>query len=485
MKKVLTILLSVAMLVSLLTACGSSNSYKPPHETNEFDESNIVLQFGAVSDIHIGRSGSGIKTDQWATDAFETLRDLAAQYSDDGLSAVLVSGDLTDNGKDEQIRQFAALYEKVFDPEKVPLIFSLGNHDVNMGSSYALSGQDFEGFYEQLGSEYRRYESDSRLDLGCVHQIVNGYHFLTINPMDEGYRNTLANSVTYTTESKEWLDAMMAKLTAENPDQYVFLSTHPIMYRMAYGGEHTYTTTGWFTRELPDILKDYPQAMIFGGHVHFSINSDLSIMQTTFTSLQCGSVNYMSNEDGEYRDSNAAVSLIDREEIHNGYLVQVDGGGNVRVIRLNFGFKAELKYPFVLKAPQADGSHLLDYGWDRGESAKNQAPVLSADAISVKDNAQGKAPGENVAVTLTFRSGTDDDQIHAYAVTTRDANGKIVETQRVLADFYKVLQPGEMKTEWSFELSGKYLKGETYEIMLMAADDWGVASNIVTYTYQP
>ena len=70
-------------------------------------------------------------------------------------------------------------------------------------------------------------------------------------------------------------------------------------------------------------------------------------------------------------------------------------------------------------------------------------------------------------------------------MTTYNAEGKIVETQRVLADFYKVLQPEEMKTEWSFELSGKYLKGETYEIRLMAADDWGVAGNIVTYTYQP
>ena len=209
-EKTISLLLSVLMLLSLLTACGR----QPTNKVTEFDEENIVLQFGAVSDIHIGRSGSGIETDKWAIDAYKMLRDLAAQYSADGLSAVLVSGDLTDN-------------------------------------------------------------------------------------------------------------------------------------------------------------------------------------------------------------------------------------------------------------------------------AKNKAPVLPVDAISVTDNAAGKAPGEKVAVTLTFKSGTDDDQIHAYAVTTHDAEGKIVETQRVLADFYKVLQPDEMKTEWSFDLSGKYLKGETYEIMLMAADDWGVASNIVRYTYQP
>ena len=480
MKRVVSLLLCAGMLLCLLTGCGSKAA-----NTNKFDEKNIVLQFGAVSDIHVGRSGTGIYTDQWTTDAFTMLHDLALQYSADGLSAVLVAGDLTDNGKDEQMRRFAQLYEGVFDVEKTPLIFCLGNHDVNMGSAYALDGEDFEGFYEQFGQKYRQYESDSRLDIGCVHQIVDGYHFLAINPLDEGYRNTLLNSVLYDDAAKEWLDATLAKVTAENPDQYVFVTTHPQMYRMAYGGEHTYTTTGWFTRELNDILAKYPQAMIFSGHVHFSINSDVSIMQDGFTALQTGSVNYMSNEDGEYRDSNAPVSLIDRETVHNGYLVQVDASGAVRVLRLDFGFGSEVKYPFVLKAPQADGSHLLDYGWDRGESGKNQAPVLAKNAISVEDTAEGKAAGAQVGVKLTFKSGSDDDQIHAYAVSVRDAEGKLVETQRVLADFYKVVQPSDMKTEWSFMLDGKYIKGETYEIMLVAADDWGVCSNVVTYTYQP
>ena len=39
-----------------------------------------------------------------------------------------------------------------------------------------------------------------------------------------------------------------------------------------------------------------------------------------------------------------------------------------------------------------------------------------------------KAVGEQGTPRLTFKSGTDDDQIHAYAVTTHNADGKIVET---------------------------------------------------------
>ena len=480
MKRMMTLLLSVLMLLSLLSGCGSTEA-----KSTEFDEENIVLQFGAVSDIHVGRGGVGIYTELWTKQAYRTLRDIALEYSDAGLSAVLVSGDLTNNGTEGQVEKFAEIYETVFDPTEVPLIFSMGNHEVNTGSSYNKADLGFEGFYDAMGEEYRQYEKDSRLDIGCVHQIVNGYHFIAINPIDESYRNSLANSAMYSKEAKEWLDKTLEKITRKNPDQYVFLSTHPIMYGMAYGGEHTYTTTAWFTRELNEILKKYPQAMIFGGHVHFSINSDTSIMQDGFTSLQCGSVNYMSNEDGEYRDSNSAVSLTDRETVHTGYLVQVDGNGNTRIIRLNFGYKKEIKYPFVLQYPQKDGSHLLDYGWDRGSAPKNQAPVLPADAISIADNSDKVEVGAMVKPRLTFKAGTDDDQIHAYAVTVRDDRGYIIETQRVLADFYKVKRADQMKTEWSFNLTAKYYKGETYEIMLVACDDWGTASNIVKYIYQP
>lgn len=483
MKRGLSLLLSLLMLVSVLTACGEK---QPVNQVNEFNEENIVLQFGALSDLHLGRSGTGVNTVLWIKDAYKVLKETADQYSDKGLNAVMVAGDLIDNAITSQIEEFGEIYETVFDPKEVPLIFSLGNHDVHVGSgSYCKGDQDFESFYAALGEEYRGYEKDSRLDIACVHQIVNGYHFLTINPLDEGYRNTLANSVLYAKETKEWLDKTLEKITKKNPDQYVFIATHPLVYATAYGSEHTYTTTGWFTRELTDILSKYPQAMIFGGHVHFPISSDLSIMQTDFTALQCGSVNYMSVEDGEYRSMNTDVSLTDRDKVHTGYLVQVDVSGNVRVMRLNFGYKAELKYPFVLKAPQEDGSHLLDYGWDRGSNAKNQAPVLPEDAISITDNADEAADGGKVQPRLTFKAASDDDQVHAYAVTVRDAKQNIIETQRVLADFYKVLQPEDMDEEWSFTLTGNYQKGQTYEIMLVAADDWGVASNIVKYTYQP
>ena len=120
MKRMLALLLSALMLLSLLSGCGSTKA-----KSTEFDEENIVLQFGAVSDIHIGRGGVGIYTTQWAKQAYKTLKELALEYNANGLDAVLVSGDLTNNGTEGQAAEFAEIYETLFDPTEVPLIFSL------------------------------------------------------------------------------------------------------------------------------------------------------------------------------------------------------------------------------------------------------------------------------------------------------------------------------------------------------------------------
>ena len=108
MKRALSLLLMLLMMASLLTACGKK---QPTNPKTEFDESNIVLQFGAVSDIHIGRTGTGLNTVLWAKDAYKTLRDVALQYNEKGLDAVLASGDLTNNGTPEQVKENIANFD--------------------------------------------------------------------------------------------------------------------------------------------------------------------------------------------------------------------------------------------------------------------------------------------------------------------------------------------------------------------------------------
>lgn len=473
----------------------TDSSVQPPDTQNPlfvgvtegFDDKNIVLQFGAVSDIHTSTSAGTVQH------ALEVLKETALLYTEKGIEAVVVAGDLTNAytsdqaTKIQEATQVKEVYEKVFDPAEVPMIFALGNHDHDFRNSGA-SGASLQVFMETIGkgneSAYSQYDvecSDSAN--GSRHCVINGYHFLFVEPITYACSGADDSGAKYQAATKEWLDQELAAITAENPNQYVFVITHPMIYGTVYGSDLLTSGIYWYTKDLTSTLDKYPQVVTFGGHLHFPINDERSIMQTKFTSLGCGSVQYMAIENGNYEDMQSATVMKDANEVSSGYLVQVDKDGNIRFIRIDFERDASIKTPWVISAPSSDGSHLNKYSEARANS--NQAPVLPEDAISVTDNSD---TGEDILVVkVNFKSGTDDDVIHHYVLTVKNGDNVMTSScKKILADYYKNPQVSDMKKEWSFNLgTGIFDRGSKYTFSLVAYDTWGAASNEVVYTYEP
>lgn len=468
-----------------------------------FNEKKIVLQFAAVSDLQHGFMdkdsnggkearalkylSSGIEwfdTGERGREGFRQLQELALQYNDRGLDAVFFAGDIVNNARASQVEDFKTVYEDVFDPAKVPLIFCLGNHDVKT-RSYTCHELNMDIFYRIFGDSYRTYDAEnSDLQRGYVHQVVGGYHFIAVNPLDNGYISEVGDKsgAHYDPEVLRWLDQLLAKITAENPGRYVFLATHPMLRGLAYGGDLIMGTMFWNTKELLEVLNKYPQVVAFGGHLHFPISDERSIMQDKVTNINCGAMSYMAIENGNYRDMASVTVMKDASSVSNGHLVQIDEDGNLRIIRMNFGLHKTIKDPWILPAPTADGAHLKCYTWERAEN--NTPPVLDENAIFVADNAARISEGA-VKPTLAFKAGVDDDQIHYYEVIITEGE-QVVETAKLLADSYLCASPADMKTLWTLELAlDTYFKGHTYTVSLSAYDSWGAKSNTVTYTYQP
>ena len=474
-----------------------------------FDESKIVLQFAAVSDLQHGflsdrapgakkspgeqalkTLSQGLEyfdTGERGREGFRQLQELALQYTDRGLDAVFFAGDIVNNARVSQVESFKAVYEDVLDPVKTPFIFCLGNHDIYSGRPYTLQHLNLDLFYRVFGDAYRSYDAEnSDLQEGYVHQVVGDYHFLAINPMDSGYVCEIGDpsGAHYSAKAKEWLDRMLHQITTEHPDRYVFLTTHPMLRGLAYGGDLVMGTLFWNTEELMPILNKYPQVVAFGGHLHFPISDERSIMQDKVTNINCGAMSYMATENAGFREMINATVMKDASQVSNGHLVQIDEDGNLRIIRVNFGLKKLIKEPWILPAPTADGAHLKCYTWERGSAEKNQPPVLAEDAIIVTDNAAWVTDGA-LRTTLAFKAGTDDDLIHYYKVTITEGD-QVVEEAKLLADSYLLASPADMKTLWTLELAADtYFKGHTYTIALTAYDSWEAESNTVTYTYQP
>ena len=435
----------------LLFACGQ--------QASRFDENSIVLSLGVISDTHIGNGyGSEAK--------FKEVLTQLEEASKGKLAGVLVAGDLINVASEAQMADFKRIYEEVLDPNVVPLVYTIGNHDMN--PQYRWTGESVaqhKVFHTILGEDYFKTDLDPvmRDSLECRHCVIGNYHILCLTPDH-------SSPITYAPAVLEWLDARLKEITEKDPDRYVLLLTHPMIYGTCYGSvlQDTYTRMGdyWSTKELIPILSRYPQVITFGGHLHFPLNDPRSIWQGSFTAVGTASTSYMAIDNGNYEDMATVTVMKGAGYFSQGLLLQFDRKGNARLTRMDFFNKATIGEPWELDAPRKDGSHLGRYRHEKMK-ARNTPPTLSSARFE-----DGK---------LIFAAGKDDEFVHHYLITiTR--NGEVLVQKKILADFYKVPQPSMMKSSYEVPLGLGNLDAGDYSFRIVAVDSWDAASEPLDYS---
>ena len=418
-----------------------------------FDEEHIVLSLGAISDIHIGNAyGSEAKF----SSALTQLKNRAAEQDADGLDAVMVAGDLVNTTNTGQISTLKTLYEQVFDPKKVPMIYAIGNHDMNPGCKWSTSTVEQNSVFRTiLGDDYFLTDQDqtARINFECRHCIVGNYHILCITPNGP-------DPVVYDAQTLTWLNSTLKAITDADPDRYVMLVTHPMIYNTVYGSD---LGTYWYTTSLTSILEGYPQVVTFGGHLHFPLIDPRSIWQGAFTSFGCAPVSYMAFEGGAYENKKSETVLNDAGEYSEGLLIQFDASGNMRATRMDFYRNAVIGKPWNIPAPASDKSHLERYNHDALRAA-NTAPVMTT--VDVDD-----------ACNVSFAAGTDDEFVHHYSVSIKKG-GSTVATKNIMSDFYRCPQVSMMKKNYSVQFNS--LDEGDYTASVVAYDSWNIASEPVT-----
>lgn len=516
MRKILALILAVTMLALVLCACGKTGSdsttettttastsdgtsttkpdgttttssdtttegtttkVTPVIELGKFDSSKIVLSFGALSDVHC-QNGYAMPTDKFYK-ALNLLKNYAIESGDkDGVDAVMIAGDLTQSGQASEAQSVRDTYKKVFDETKVPLLFTTGNHEECYGG--VLYMNDLRSIFGESFFQYdvKEYESDfangSRL---CK---VGDYYFVFLQPDSTvSYRKVNGVATPYKSATKEWLRNTLEMLKKNDPEKPIFVFTHPMIYNTVYGSE-LYTGDGlmWYTDDLTSILSDYPQVMTFSGHLHFPLNDPRSIMQTAFTSLGCGSVRYMAIENGGYTNMKSATVMNDCEEFSQGFLVQVDENGNVRLNRMDFYNETTIGDAWEVSHPVSDNSHLSAYPHTRAE--KNTAPVFPEDAITIEYGS--KSASGKVKTTIKFKSAIDDEFAHHYILSFGTTKVTVKKTVRILSDFYRHGETADMNKEWEYSM-GTLTPGSEYEVSVIAVDSWGAESEKITKVF--
>ena len=436
-------------------------------DTPKFDSSRITLSFGVMSDFHIKQDAEPERDNrEKLCSAIGQLYARAKRDDPRGLALLIAAGDLTHDGAPEEIALLRQTMDRVMDWEKTAFIYVAGNHDRHNRECNAA-------YYEIFGElTDRAFDAQNAAPDGLLsgnrHFTVKGRHFITLDPGK--YHKHEPN--VFSESTKLWLDETLAAITAAEPGAYVYVITHLLMQDTCYG-----SSRGFFyaTDDVSAILKKYPQVVTFGGHLHYPLNDERAIMQTSFTAMETATLSDMLI-DGFDCDNVRKTKTDGNRYFAQGLLVQQDVMGNLRVTRMDFWHGAEIDEPWYLDAPTADGAHLMRYTAQRAATAVK--PTLTGEIESVF-----AASEDGIScLKLTLYAADCEGFVRAYTATLTGANGETVRQYRHMTDYYRYPQYRDMPRRVGIMIPD--VAPDRYTVSVTAHDCWGNVGNTLTGTIE-
>lgn len=353
-----------------------------------------VLRFAVCSDIHLDGNDK--------QDAAVRLRELFSDmYSYSSLSsyksfdALLVAGDFTSGGAEEEYQIFNKIVSESIKEETV-LLTVLGNHEfINYRDEDATVGYKV----------YKKYISE-QVDTDTV---INGYHFIGVSYDDNG--KTFKGKI-------DWLKERIDNAVSEAPSKPVFVFQHPHPFATVYG------SINWGDTDLRKLLSKYPQVVDFSGHSHYAPSDPRSVWQGEFTAVGCGSLAaFMGNLNYIEGDKDAPGRS-------GGFrLCEVDKDGNMCMMLYDSEKRMFFPDSVYYFTDIADSSKRA-YSWFR-QKAADTAPLFSDSAnISTEINENGES-------VISFPDAKGNYSAENYKISVKDKNGRCVFAKTVISDYVR------------------------------------------------
>ena len=253
------------------------------------------MKFGVVSDIHITKVGADEKMSAWGNNL--TFRHTLEWFRNQGVDAVLIAGDMADNGMVEQLEAVAQAWYAVFPNDRYPdgrpveKVFVYGNHD--------WEGWGYGDFAKKLyPDEAERNRHILRRDYGGWWEKIFHEAYAPIYRKEiKGY-SFIGSHWAAPVETRDWNKAykafdrilpFMAQHGGEiDPSLPFFYVQHPHPKDTCYGP----WAWGHDAGDVTKCLSGYPNAVAFTGHSHYSLTDERSVWQGAFTSVGTSSLRY-------------------------------------------------------------------------------------------------------------------------------------------------------------------------------------------------
>ncbi len=457
MKKILSVILSVAMLFGICTAL--SVSAEPiGWEVHE----DVDLRVGILTDTHMRNADT-------TSDIVNHILDSQAEIAGGKMDGMALIGDVVFYNTEDDCsdrRHYRNIYASI--EEKMPgaeVIYAMGNHEFPFGVyDDATSALAHNAFVEGTGQSLN------------AHKIIgDGYHFIAMAPKSATSELTAETKAWAMQEIENAIGSDSTNGVQDENGNYSFPegtvpdSTKPV-FLMAHAtlpGTVLWGTEGGNVTELVAYLKTRPQVVVLQGHQHVAAQIPSTIWQDGFTSFQ-GSIN-----DGHYVHDNAftAVDTSGAAYRHHGAMLEVDDGV-VKLYKLDYDYNEEIGEPWVIDIPQIV-ANLRDenpnndkdaflYTEDKRANTGSTAQFPQGTELTVYALVNGASVTfPNTAYMSQFDPIQQDNFVRGYKVEAVNASGIVVAKNSYGADYY--LKPEERKKTYTLELSGLE-GGQTYTI---------------------
>ena len=222
----------------------------PKNAAHKEPESAANADLFVVSDIHITLNQAHVHNQNFAN----MLKD-AASLSADALG-IFVVGDMADTGNEQEYKNMQELYAAA--GQVPPLFLAIGNHD--------LSGLSFDEA-NALFMQYATLPDGSHPTDTSYDFWLGGYHFIFL-----GTDQAAGLHASFDRSTMTWLQEKLDE--NRDPERPCFVFLHQSMSNTVSG---SLSGEGWSGVDnegmLRNVLKNYPEVMLFNGHSHWTMDS--------------------------------------------------------------------------------------------------------------------------------------------------------------------------------------------------------------------
>lgn len=233
-----------ALLLAVFSCCGLLLQFKMAPK----DAGSIKLSVACISDTHI-KDDAGRKN-------FLNLGLKNISRASRPVDAVLIAGDLTDNGNTDSYQIFYSILKK----HSFNYVLAMGNHDTWGKDGFETSRNQFVSGYHDLTGE--------QIAVNYYAKVINGYTFIVLGSEKD------AGCPAYLSDTQlQWLDQNLKTATADGKPVFVIChqpinNTHGLPAVWDEGG------VGEQSDQLNAILHSYKNVFYISGHLHCGLQNE-------------------------------------------------------------------------------------------------------------------------------------------------------------------------------------------------------------------